>query len=500
MTTAVPRSAMEDMLDQPELPRKALLRNGGKKGASDLVSKRSVKFNIKDSTGTIRLRPTSTTQIRFDVSAHELLDAQQSYFQLTMRTNQYTSLLNGSITALIKRLTLRLPSCGDKVVESIDELAALDTAIHLVSTSPQQMASGFPSALNSLDDPLLKCNTNRKFQNLCPAGWRTYLFQIRFGLLAAQFYVPLKQIGGLSICLELHSVAEAFQWQHANEALDTVFSRVSFPFVTQAAYDAMDPAAQAQVCNDMAAYYDKDADPDNRRELVCEIKDFTYVASLVEMSPSYVTAYDKLASGSGTSLMWDSYFFTDIKTNGSSKFTYQFCDDFQNAQCCLFLALDEAQVRDGINSLQHWGPIQAQNMIRDYSFRIGAQEIGDGRDPCLCTSTEVNCDALAYGHTLLATGRFEKLPVNNVKWSTNRKMNIYACGFQRAQQDDLYCGLSSCEGLKLHMNITTNQQPEVQINGTVIQPQVDPGNMLVYVFVRHTTMLHLSKDGISVTR
>ena len=345
------RNAMEEIFNDDDLVmgRKALLRNGGKKSAPDIISKREVEFT-PDRGGDIDLHATRSEMVTFTVSGEEVLDAQQSFFQLSIQTNNYTPLLKGSVTALIKSIRVTLPNASGLEIERIDEYSDLDTAVHLVSCSSQQLESGWNSGLHMINNvrSASKRAESRRFLNCGQHSITTLTFQIRHGFLAVPYYIPLKALKGIQIEVELNPIQSAFVWNPANEANDRVFNEVDFKFINQNEYNALDAGGQAQVRADMAAYYGRNEDPNHasRQNLQVRITNFSYHCMMIEMSERWHKAYADLGkSQAGTNLLFDSYEFVQVEPVNSHRFTHTFTKQFQNLQSVLFFPLDAGQVR-----------------------------------------------------------------------------------------------------------------------------------------------------------
>ena len=204
------------------IPRKALLKNSGKVGsaASTIQKKEMSRYAPLNNKGHIRLERDRTTSIRFLIGADALLDGQASFVSFRMRTNSFTA-VTPSLHAMISTVTIRLPSCGNLIVERIENYNSLVVASSIIHQNQDELENSWNDGCNLIPDCVRPeaMRKHRRFLNLNDGGgWRTYTMPIKLsGVLNHDLYLPLSILGSLEIELEFAPLNQSFHFDPANE-------------------------------------------------------------------------------------------------------------------------------------------------------------------------------------------------------------------------------------------------------------------------------------------
>ena len=312
-------------------PRKAYFKTG--KTTNMTVLKRELIPYSSTEGVSITVGNQQRKTVRFLISASDgMLDTKASYFSLKLKTNTYTSILSSDITALIKKITVKLPANANIVLAEIDNYNTLNAAIKMMSMNPLQLESSWHDGSNMLVDMHNndQKKRHRKFLNLQHGGYHSFAFQLNLcPILSLEQYFPLS-LTSLLIELELSTPNEAFAYDPALEAIPAVFDNVAEFYLTAEQYNALpDNEDRAAVVRQLTEFYDRPI-PANQ-PLQYQIRDFIFHGSIEYMNNEYMKKlHAKAATKNGLSIFFDSYRFNRIDNHGSSTIHSQLANQYQN--------------------------------------------------------------------------------------------------------------------------------------------------------------------------
>ena len=196
-----------DIALEEELPREAYFKVG-KSINSTVLKKELIEYSADQNYLTVRQQPVI---VRFLVSGEPLLNGYESFFSLRLKTNTFTSLLSDGITAIIKKVVIKLPSNSNQILEEIDNYNVLASMIHNVRFDESRLESNWQAGLNSLIDHNRPQGQRRarRFLNLNEGGYRTFVFQLNLSsILFHPQFIPLSLLNGILIELQLATAAK----------------------------------------------------------------------------------------------------------------------------------------------------------------------------------------------------------------------------------------------------------------------------------------------------
>ena len=491
--------------DETVIPRKALLKNSGKVGsaASTIQKKEFSRYAPLNNKGRIQLERDRSTSIRFLIGADALLDGQASFVSFRMRTNTFTA-VTPSLHAMIQTVTIRLPSCGNLIVERIESYNSLVVATSIIHQSKDELEASFNDGSNLIPDCVRPdaLRKHRKFLN-CNAGggWRTFTMPIKLsGLLNHDLYLPLSILGSLEIELEFAPLNQSFHYLPGNEAPAVVFGLVDRLVMSQGDFDALaDNATKHQAydeideafCGQRRAWAG-DAQP-NPLQLEVELDNIQFTACLVYPTQNYLDSMKaKLGSGS-INILFDTFSLAKIPYSNSTYNSFTIQESIQNLKHVMSYCLRADHVNDpGEFSICRFYPF-----LRSYQLKIG----GRLYEKVQCSTRDFHEEVYDYTISKLSTGTFNKLKTNLVKHQTvGREHSIHIYPLETCLQEDLNSGIETTAGMLLTYNCEYSQQPAVQIAGQPWLDAIDPSTAELYVHLHHTQMLTVSNQGVAVSK
>ena len=478
---------------QATLPRKAIFST--KKSANAVIRKAEI-IDFPANKTEMTVTNQGKNQLRFLISGECMCDFRRSWVSFKLRTNTFSAVPSVGPTSIIKKLTIRLPSNGNQILEEIDNYASLSAALTMVSSDAPTLDSKWSSGINLLN----ACNKSsllpraRRFVNLNSGGFRTYNFQLNWSaILSYSQYFPLHLVHGIEVILDLHTPQEAFHYDVANERWANIFGAVD-GLISQAQYNALDAPHKLLVRDGLMAQYGR---PNcNQQDLEYQIRECKMNLYVLYMDDSYYQRLiTKANSSEGFNLHFDTYLFNRLNNTGSDFSHVELTESFQNLKRTILLALD----RNTLYDQDKHGLFTFKNAIKSIKYRIGARSFHQ-------VDNFPGTDADSYVSMLLATNKLDLNDASNTlnhdSWGKYRNINIF--GFEKVMED-LHSGEDTTEGKTLRAEITLLRQNLVEIPRTdtaniPIQEAVDPADAELWLFSQHSVLCNISSKGIALTR
>lgn len=490
--------------DETVIPRKALLKNSGKVGsaASTIQKKEFSRYAPLNNKGNLKLERDRSTSIRFLIGADALLDGQASFVSFRMKTNTFTA-VTPSLHAMISSVTIRLPSCGNLIVERVESYNSLVIAEAVTHQNADELENSWNDGCNLIPDCVRPeaMRRHRRFLNLNDAGgWRTYTLPIKLsGLLNHDLYLPLSILGSLEIELEFAPLNQSFHFDPANEHQDRVFEMVDRMVMTQQAFNGLADAAAKQ-----AAYEEIDQafcgqqrawQGGNAQDIALEVEldNIQFTACLVYPTQSYLDSMKaKLGSGS-INILFDTYTLAKIPYSNSMYNSFTIQESIQNCKNVLSYCLRSDHINDPTeHSISRFYPF-----LRSYQLKIG----GRLYERVSCSTRDNHEEVIDYTISKLSTGTFNKLKSNLIRYQTfGREHSIHLYPLETCLQENLNSGIETTAGMLLTYNCEYSVQNAIQIAGQAWADAIDPSTCELYVHLRHTQMLSISNQGVAVSK
>jgi hypothetical protein len=482
---------------EEQLPRKAYFKVG-KSVNKTVLKKEIIQYPADKNTVTVKTQPEI---LRFLISGDCLLDGRESYFSLRLKTNTFTAFLSDGITSIIKKITIKLPSNSNQVLEEIDNYNCLASIIQMVRLDDDRMISNWQTGTNMLSNHnrAESQRRSRRFLNLNEGGYRTFTFQLNLSsILFHEQYLPLSLLNGILLEVHLASANEAMHYDSNNEVWSAVFDQVEGMYFDQATYDAFAGGKKTTIQNQLKQFYNRPTP--NNQNLEYEVQAFVYHAAAVWMNAEYVKRLTaKATSAGGINIFFDSYRFNQIAPEQSLVLHFNSTEQFQNLKRILFLTLNRNRLQAGN---EHSFNI-FNSFIKSYKFRIGSRSWHEVRN---------DEEALSYNQTLLSLGGLHKLKSNSIQFTTYpRTQNIHVFDFEKVH-DETHSGEDTTAGRNLRMEMQFQSHADIQLidennapiagpdgNPMLLKRGVNPNQCVVFFFQNFTRMINVSNKGIAVT-
>jgi len=434
--------------------------------------------------------------VQFLLSGEVLLDMGKSFFQLQLKTNTWSAAMNGGITSLFKSITIKLPSNGNQILEKIENLHILESAIRQIHCDEDSLLCKWNSGdhLYVGDRRAENLAGNRRFTNLNKSGYRMFTFQLNASAILGpkmEKYFPLFLMNGVQLEIELNRPEIAFTYNPAEETWGTLFDLVE-GLPAQSEYDGLaDDNARLAVNRELRSFYER---PDaSGQTLTYTIKDWVFVGNVIWMNQNYVSALVKKAESSeGFSITYDTFHMNRLNITTTLHETIVLTDQFQNLRSCMLVAVDRRILDNGGDLYSKFLPY-----LESFKYRVGAR-IWETIDNASAS------EAQAYTQTLISANQYGMLKANSMGGYKGypRNKNVFFHTFQRS--DDGHSGIDTRDSKFLRLNFSCRQQPEVALpmgaNPYVIQTALDPVHCTLLIWMKATHMLNISSRGIAVTQ
>ena len=434
---------------EEQLPRKAYFKVG-KSINKTVLKKEMIQYPADKNVITVKNQPEI---VRFLISGDCLLDGQESFFSLKLKTNTFTGFLSGDITSIIQKIIIRLPSNSNIVLEEIDSYNTLSSIIEMIRMDDDQLNSNWQSGLNMLSNhnrPDSQARS-RRFLNLNEGGYRTFTFQMRLSsILFHEQYLPLSLLNGILLEVHLAPSKQCFHYNPVNETWPTVFNLVEGMYFDQAAFNAFSDDKKTAIQNQLMQFYKRPTA--NGQDIEYEIESFTYNMAAVWMDSQYVQRLtNKATSSEGINIFFNTYRFNQVAPEQSLILHFNSTEQFQNLKKIFFATLNRNRFQA---SNEHSFNI-FDNFIKTYKFRIGSRswQVVNNEDG----------GPLSYTQTLLSQNLLPKQKSTGIQFTTYpRTQNIHIFDFEKVHHET-HSGEDTTSGRNLRMEIEFQSHPDVPL-------------------------------------
>ena len=208
------------------------------------------------------------------------------------------------------------------------------------------------------------------------------------------------------------------------------------------------------------------------------------------MNETYVSKlHSKASSSQGLTITWDGYKMNRYNSEGTLRQTCMLNEQVQNLSEMIVVTLDGRAIENREpNCVSNFQPYLAKFRYRQGSRMYSYIENHGSKS------------AHAYASTVMSCGRFCKstkgTSITFDSFQKNR--NIHVTDFRKSECAGV-SGIDTTGAKLLRLEMEFLRQPEVQIAGRVVQPEIRPEDAVVVLFYKATTMMNISSKGISIS-